>query len=566
MAILLTDFDMITHYFTLLALSKEIETTLRGSSVLEIYSQQKNQLGITLREPRADGEMSLCISVDPRFNYCFLRGGNTRAKKNSVDLLPTIIGTFLETITVVPYERILQLHFSNDVTLIAKLYNTSDSNVLLLNANNIIIEAFKNNKTLQETEYQIEKSRFDASRLVDSKSFERSLTTDGSQSTLGALKQSLPMLGAVLAKETLSRARIDEKIKINQLSDEERGAIFRCLQEILASANNPLPQIYIRPSNASVFSVIQLQHLSECKYESFVSVNFGIRSFVQSTLRTDEAETHKELLYSKLTGEMHRLQRSVAHMDHELNDAQRSVHYEQIGKLLTANLHHITKGESEISLSNIFDNNLNVRILLVPKLTPVQNAERYFVKAKKSKTMQLEIERRREHAEKRLLLIKELLEELGRCLTGEQVKAFKKSHQKELTSLKLSHSSEESARPPFRLFTVVGGFEVWVGKNSANNDLLTMKYAKPNDLWFHARGASGSHTVLRIHSAATPSKEAIYQAASIAAYFSKMRKARNVPVAYCARKFVRKPKGSHAGTVVLEREKVVFVQPRLPQS
>ena len=106
---------------------------------------------------------------------------------------------------------------------------------------------------------------------------------------------------------------------------------------------------------------------------------------------------------------------------------------------------------------------------------------------------------------------------------------------------------------------------MWVGKSSANNDLLTTKYAKPNDLWFHARGASGSHTVLKISGRSEPPpKEAIRQAAGIAAYYSKMRNAANVPVAYCERKYVRKPKHVPEGTVHLEREEIIFVQPRLP--
>ncbi len=125
-------------------------------------------------------------------------------------------------------------------------------------------------------------------------------------------------------------------------------------------------------------------------------------------------------------------------------------------------------------------------------------------------------------------------------------------------------SQEE--QPPFRLFTVSDGFEVWVGKSSQNNDLLTMHYAKPNDLWFHVRGAGGSHTVLKVPGGTEPSKRAILEAASIAAYYSKMRKAGSVPVAYCERKYVRKPKGVKEGTVTLEREKVVFVKPGLPNS
>jgi predicted ribosome quality control (RQC) complex YloA/Tae2 family protein len=106
---------------------------------------------------------------------------------------------------------------------------------------------------------------------------------------------------------------------------------------------------------------------------------------------------------------------------------------------------------------------------------------------------------------------------------------------------------------------------VWVGKSSENNDLLTMKYAKPNDLWFHARGSSGSHVILRMGTGkGEPSKQAIHEAAGIAAYYSKMKGAKHVPVAVTERKYVRKPRGAEPGSVTIEREKLLFVEPRLP--
>jgi predicted ribosome quality control (RQC) complex YloA/Tae2 family protein len=119
--------------------------------------------------------------------------------------------------------------------------------------------------------------------------------------------------------------------------------------------------------------------------------------------------------------------------------------------------------------------------------------------------------------------------------------------------------------PPFRVFTVEGGFQVWAGKDSRNNDLLTMKHARPNDLWFHARGSGGSHVVLRMGSGkGEVSKRAIEQAAAIAAYYSKMKSSKLVPVAMTQRKYVRKPRGAPAGTVAVEREKVLLVEPALP--
>jgi predicted ribosome quality control (RQC) complex YloA/Tae2 family protein len=82
---------------------------------------------------------------------------------------------------------------------------------------------------------------------------------------------------------------------------------------------------------------------------------------------------------------------------------------------------------------------------------------------------------------------------------------------------------EDETTGLFRKFILNESFEVWVGKNSASNDLLTMRYSAQNDLWFHVRGASGSHTVLKKNNKnEIPDKKIIETAASIAAYYSKV--------------------------------------------
>ena len=96
--------------------------------------------------------------------------------------------------------------------------------------------------------------------------------------------------------------------------------------------------------------------------------------------------------------------------------------------------------------------------------------------------------------------------------------------------------------------------------------MLTTKYARPNDLWFHARGSGGSHVVLRMGTGKGEiSRKAREQAASIAAYYSKMKNAKLVPVAMTQRKYVHKRKGSPAGTVTVDRETVIMVPPQLPE-
>ncbi|NWG28118.1 MAG: DUF814 domain-containing protein, partial [Ignavibacteriaceae bacterium] len=112
---------------------------------------------------------------------------------------------------------------------------------------------------------------------------------------------------------------------------------------------------------------------------------------------------------------------------------------------------------------------------------------------------------------------------------------------------------------------IEGKYKVFVGKDSKSNDLLTTRFAKQNDYWFHARGSSGSHVVLRVENTKeTISKNILKKAAALAAYHSKAKTAGIVPVAYTLKKYVVKKKGDPSGTVRLLREDVLLVKPEIP--
>ena len=118
----------------------------------------------------------------------------------------------------------------------------------------------------------------------------------------------------------------------------------------------------------------------------------------------------------------------------------------------------------------------------------------------------------------------------------------------------------------FRIFKLSEGFEVWVGKDSSANDLLSMKYTSQNDLWFHVHGYSGSHTVLKAQDDVDSiPKEIIKTAASIAAFYSKAKNARIVLVSYTKAKNVQKYKGAKSGSVTIKNEKNIKVRPCLPE-
>jgi predicted ribosome quality control (RQC) complex YloA/Tae2 family protein len=126
----------------------------------------------------------------------------------------------------------------------------------------------------------------------------------------------------------------------------------------------------------------------------------------------------------------------------------------------------------------------------------------------------------------------------------------------------LPKEKQQQHQSPFRQFEFEG-YRIWVGKSAANNDELTMKHAHKNDLWLHAKDVAGSHVVLKWKPGHEFPPKVIEHAAEIAAYYSKLKGSTLVPVAYTLRKFVRKPKGAEPGAVMVDKEEVMMVEPKI---
>ena len=113
---------------------------------------------------------------------------------------------------------------------------------------------------------------------------------------------------------------------------------------------------------------------------------------------------------------------------------------------------------------------------------------------------------------------------------------------------------------PYREFESFDGIPILVGKSAKDNDALTLKVAKPDDLWLHARGTPGSHVVIRLEKGVQFPHETLRDAAALALWYSDLRKSGKGEVIYTYRKFVKKGKGLKPGAVMVEREKSVWIE------
>jgi predicted ribosome quality control (RQC) complex YloA/Tae2 family protein len=117
----------------------------------------------------------------------------------------------------------------------------------------------------------------------------------------------------------------------------------------------------------------------------------------------------------------------------------------------------------------------------------------------------------------------------------------------------------------FYEYQLEGGWQVYAGRTDEDNDYLSIKFARPNDWWFHVRGMPGSHVLLRAKEGENPGREILWQAAAIAAFHSKAKSGGTVTVSYTQAKYVTKPRGVKPGMVHIRKEKVLKVQPGVPE-
>jgi len=252
---------------------------------------------------------------------------------------------------------------------------------------------------------------------------------------------------------------------------------------------------------------------------------------------------------------------AAAHARQRLHALAHEAGYRHTADLIMANLHAIPVGATQVEVLDFYTGAARV-IKLKRTEKPQLTAENLYRKGKNQQIEERQLTERIARRETEAFTALERLEELDAQpalaeLRG--LRTWRKQH-----GLDPAPAAAKAATElPFKVFED-RGFTILVGRNAANNDLLTQKYAHKDDLWLHAKDVTGSHVVIR-HRAGQPVPEPVVEhAAQLAGWYSRRQHDSLCPVTVTPKKFVRKPKGALPGQVVVERERVVLVKPGNP--
>ena len=293
-------------------------------------------------------------------------------------------------------------------------------------------------------------------------------------------------------------------------------------------------------------------------------------------------EDRRSVLLARINLVLHRRRRARKHLDRDLEQARLADRYHRSGLILTSNLGRLKKARDRVNLADPADPSSRMEITLDPRLTPAENAQRYFKRARKARAALPQVRTRILRLDEQIKKLTGLRQDLSRTFDEKGLQAVRarlkgldsepsmaaRAGRSAVHPVDRSQAGHGSAaqRAVGRSYTLPDGWVVLVGRNNKENDELTHRVARPDDLWLHAQGVPGSHVVIRRAGRKDlPGRRITELAAGLAAHFSRARHSGTVPVIITEKRHVRKPRGAKPGTAAVEREKTLFVEPLSPE-
>ena len=244
--------------------------------------------------------------------------------------------------------------------------------------------------------------------------------------------------------------------------------------------------------------------------------------------------------------------------------AQDSEYLRLYGEILTANLHAVKPGISKVKLVNYYDGS-EIEIPLDTRFSASKNAQIYFKKYGKSKTAIKEKTSQLKETQADIDYLDSVLGFLEEPENSDDIEAVRAELVEGgyLRPRKLKGKAIKLKPSPHR-YKSPSGFDILVGRNNKENDLLTLKTASKSDIWLHTKDIPGSHVILKTNGENAAADD-IYCAAAIAAWHSKAKSSANVAVDYVPVRYVKKPSGAKPGMVIFTNNHTVYIDPALPK-
>ena len=394
---------------------------------------------------------------------------------------------------------------------------------------------------------------------LESPDFAAILDRPGADVLADRLMDTLGGLSPLVCREAALFAAGDIDARVSALDREDTA---RKLADFFREYGaHPRPYYYAAPDGTpKQFAFCPIRQYGSCqKAESFGALLDGYYTLRD---RKDAMRQKSQSVRKTVQNLCTRLTRKLAIQHKELEATYDRERLRQLGDILTANLHRVVKGQTVISCEDFYDEEMKmVDIPLSPILSPQQNAAKFYKDYTRMKNAEKELTHQISLGQTELEYLKSVLEELNRAQNEAELEEIRRelSDGGYLRQDGGKKRVKQGKLAPMR-FVSTDGYPIYVGRNNRQNEELTFKLARKDDIWCHASKVHGSHVIISC-AGTTPPDNTITQAAQLAAYYAETTGGRNVPVDVTPVKQVKKIPNGKPGMVIYHTYKTVIANP-----
>ena len=562
--------------FTLGFVAQELDSLLAGGRIDKVVQPERDEIIITVRNAGRNMQLLLSASAD-----C-ARAHITNIKKNNpleppvlcMLLRKRIVGGRLTYVRQAESDRILEIgveHYDelgdlSSETIICEFMGRH-SNIIFVDRDGRIIDSAKRvNETMSSVREVLPGLRYERPPAHGKIPFDHvdpaalaEAFSPLSGTLRGAISRCISGMSAQTAGELAFRFAGNEDAHMDEI---DKNAAATAVAETLIRMRSSCEPGVVYSADDSPVDVNAFPYLSRASLRrvSFRTLSEALDEYYRSKDRTERIRQKSAAVHRVLKTNIERCEKKLALQREALLGSEKMEEYRKYGELITASQYMLKKGMRECELPDYYAEGMPMtRVPLDEKLSPSQNAQRYFKLYQKARSARTLAAEQIEKTEEELYYLEGQLENLTKC-EDEPSLAELRSELEKLGYVHASHNRRQiKALPPSApmKFTSSTGRIILVGKNNIQNDKLTFT-AEPGETWLHAKDMPGSHVII---TGTDMDDETLLFAARLAAKYSKGGTGSHVPVDYTLRKYVKKPSGAKPGFVIYTHQRTLYVDP-----
>jgi len=562
------------------ALKDNLQGKILGARIEKAYQIEKKYLIIRLRNNSQN--LELLISTDPqgaRINLTEIDFDFPSYPPDFCMMLRKYLkNSYIQEIIQPEFERMIRINIEKrgkEYSLIAELMGKY-SNVILLDDNEVVLDAMKRITEKQNSERQLypgikyqkppAQDKLNPLDLKNKEEFRQIIEENFSQAAFRAVMYNFRGIGPYSAREIVYRAGIDPAENYNNLSDSNKNAIAESMLNLFSQfrKENYNPVLAVKDTEVDYISAFILKHRNPEDLKEFDDIDQMMDYYFKEFLKDKELKRSIRELNKVVNNYLNKNLKKQKKLKNQLEESKDAGKYKKMGELITANIYQINRGDEKVIAQDYYsDEQEKIEIKLDPSKSPSDNAQKYFKKYNKLKKSVKHLKReiaKLRHEEKYLKQVSMNIEQAESLDDLEEIEAELKE-ENYIKKQKQNNKRNKNKKLPPRKFISSDGYQILVGRNNKQNDRLTKKIANDGDIWLHTKVIAGSHVIIKRDTEAEVPEETLEQAAAIAAYFSKARESTNVPIDYTPVENVNKPKGAKPGLVYYDKYQTIYIDP-----